>query len=89
MATSNTEHPDYAELCREAGITADSAHRIVGATPEADKVVVEISGDLTFDMLSKAAVLMGTRDINIECDLGCESDSSHNTSLVFTGVKVS
>ena len=63
-------------------------YRIDGATPETNKVVVEICGDLTFEMLSRAAVLMGTRDINIECDLGCESDHSHDTSLVFTGVKV-
>lgn len=88
MMDTLSDWPDYAKLCREAGITVGCAYRIVGPTPEGDTVVVEISGDLTFDMLSRAAVLMGTRDINIECDLGCESDHSHNTSLVFTGVKV-
>lgn len=78
--------PDYAKLCRDAGIEADYAYCIDRLDPSKSSVVVRILGELTFEMLSRASVLMGTRDINISCDLGCESDRSHDTEIVFTGM---
>jgi hypothetical protein len=33
--------------------------------------------DITFDVLDRLSKALGTRDINLSCDLGCESDRSH------------
>lgn len=77
---------DYANVIREAGIEIDYAYCHTTEdekTIKVDRVVARISGDLTFEMLERASVLMGTRKINIVCDLGCESDKSHDTDLVF------
>lgn len=77
---------DYASLIRESGIDVDYAY-LHTAENEKECIVVRvvavISGDLTFDTMEKASILMGTRKIDITCDLGCESDRSHDTKLVF------
>jgi hypothetical protein len=42
---------------------------------------------LTFEMLAKASELLGTRKIDVSCDLGCESDRTHDTEVTFWGAK--
>lgn len=77
---------DYAKLIREAGIEVDYAFAHTVERPNefyVEKVIARISGDLTFEMLERASVLMGTKKINVECELGCESDMTHDTHLIF------
>jgi hypothetical protein len=75
----------WSELVRKAGIEVDYAilTRTEREGKSVERVTVWISGDLTFEMLSKASELMDTRKIDIACDLGCESDRSHDTKLIF------
>lgn len=76
----------YAGILREAGLEVGYAtwHTV----SRAGKVIVErvsfrIEGELTFEKLARASELMGTRRIDITCNLGCGSDRSHDTDLVF------
>jgi hypothetical protein len=79
------DRDDCVRLVREAGIEVDCAFLAEKIDTERliPVLVVTILGALTFDMLAKASELLGTRRIDISCDLGCESDCSHSTDITF------
>ena len=52
----------------------------------ADHVEIQRVSAITFDNLCKLSELFGTRKINIDCDLGCASDRSHDTSIIITEI---
>jgi len=56
-------------------------------SPTSDGVCVfGFEGELTFDDLAKLSEVLKTRSIDIKCDLGCESDHSHNTYLIVRNI---
>ena len=90
MTSKDPRDADYAGIIRKAGIGVRVAYCDTLEKVGEPVVVLSVEatidgddGDLTFEMLERAAVLMGTRKIDITCDLGCESDRSHDTLLVF------
>ena len=53
-----------------------------------DRIVIEEPGGITFEKLAALAAEFETRDINVNCDLGCGSDPGHDTTISIGGVKV-
>lgn len=75
-------------VCNECGLSGN-LFIYVHLDKSGEKVVsaqVDHHADLTFDVLDRLSKELGTRDINLSCDFGCESDRSYDPRIEVQGI---
>lgn len=83
---------EYCRLCSVAGMKVDFCIMVWANTwsehSEGCMIArLSVGSPLTFEMLSKTSKLLGTRKIDVSCNLGCESDRTHDTEVTFWGAR--